>query len=421
MKDRGTNNGALKVLKQVLISTSIVAITLFVFDLILIASGLFPPSYEKGDAELGWTTHAPLDGRYDVCLDMTRNERVKYFRNDIGVRSELSAAELAQIDDKLIVAAVGDSHSDLCMTNRETHQGVLQDKLGELGIHSIVLSNGVGRYSPLQAYLLFRERLREYEPDVVVMNLYTGNDFVDLLRVDDRPHFSLAEGEYVISEPVWMRYANPQRTYRSRVAFVIRKLADSTGVRNSWLRLRMLSDTVGSQDAGIAALVDYIQDVRLSVEPDVGYPGALAAQFLNQQLFLHHFPSATDESLNRVSALMQLANTENPETVFVMSPIPSYQLATDAADYDRALLKTLARLPINDEAAKYLERTLYYKLESISRENDWIFVDNLSALHAVTGDTRFYNAFDYHLTVHASYVIGENQAREIAKQVATRR
>ena len=402
------------ILRGAAVYALIVALTLGVLDLLLIGLGLFPPQYETGDPELGWATRAPETGNQDTCFDMVADKRVDYFRNELGIRTNKSAAELHALESGLVIAAVGDSHSDQCMANAATHQGVLETRLQESGFDVVVLSNGVGRYSPLQAYLLFKSRLAQFGPDVLVLNLYTGNDFIDILRIDDRPHLVADGDSYRIAAPVWMRYADPDTAYRSRVAFIARKLGDSIGVRDRWIRLKLLSRTAGSDAGGLADKFRYIGDVRKSVEPSVGYSGALAAQFLNQQLYFHHFPDAPDEAIRRIDRLMQMIREELPDTLLVMSPIPSYQLATPTGNISEPLRKTMQRLPISNERSREVENRLYASLRGMADSHGWIFVDNLEGLSTYAGTDILYNRFDYHVTEAASDIIGELEAIAIA-------
>ncbi len=402
------------------IYTVILTVTLALFDIALISLGVLPPQYEYGDPDLGWSTLATQALPYDSCMDMTTNTRIDFFRNELGIRTDLTETDLRAARGKLIVAAVGDSHSDQCMSNSETHQGVLERQLVERGVDSLVLSNGVGRYSPLQAYLLFKKRLRQFDVDVLVMNLYTGNDFIDILRIDDRPYFVPDGPDYKIAEPAWMRYSDPNEVYRSRVAYIGREFADRIGIRETWFRLRMLSTTAGSQDKSVLKLVGYINDIRRSVEDSVGYSGSLSAQFLNQQLFLHHFPESKAEAIRRIDALMEIARSENPNLLLVMSPIPSYQVVTADADTDEALKVTLERLPITSDGSRRQEEDLYIQLKVLAAKHQWVFVDNLGALREYSGDRRLYNEFDYHVTRAASEVIGRLQAEVIAAALENR-
>jgi uncharacterized protein YbgA (DUF1722 family) len=261
----------------------------------------------------------------------------------------------------------------------------------------------------LQDYLVFKKLLKKYAPDALLVNFYTGNDFYDLLRIDDRPHF-VASGEgYQIAEPVWYRYEDPRVQRRSRVLFLLRSLANATGIRNLVVHLQFLYRMAVEQRAGFGAVIGYFRDLRKSVEPSVGYKEAFTAQFLNQQIFFHWFPGARQESIKRVRALLELARRENPNTLLILSALPSYELV-EQRPVDKALLRTLERLPITYEGGVREEQELYDVLHRLANEEGWLFVDNLAALRRYPGRDRLYNDYDYHLLPAASTIIGKEQA-----------
>src|SRR5207247_758775 len=179
------------------------------------------------------------------------------------------------------IAVTGDSQTDLCAPNAETHPGVLETELVAQGLPAVVLAYGVGRYSPLQDYLAFRKVLRPYNPDAWVLNFYTGNDFLDILRVDDRPHFVPADLGYLIGEPVWFLYDDPRVQRWSRVLFAFRLVADKTGLRGAYLRVRELQQVAAEQGLGLRAVIAYLNHLRKAREPSVGYAEALAATMRN--------------------------------------------------------------------------------------------------------------------------------------------
>jgi hypothetical protein len=267
----------------------------------------------------------------------------------------------------------------------------------------------VGGYSPLQDYLVFKKLLGKYAPDALLLNFYTGNDFYDLLRIDDRPHFVASGSGYRIAEPVWYQYEDPRVQHRSRALFLLGSAANAAGIGHLVVRLSALRKTAAEQGVGFRAVVGYLGDLRKAVEPSLGYRGAFAAQFLNQQIFFHWFPGARRESIRRVRALLELARKENPNTLLILSALPSYELIQQRP-VDEALLRTLDRLPITYEGGVREEQELYDALRQVAGEAGWVFVDNLPALRGHRGADRLYNDFDYHLLPIASTIIGKNQA-----------
>ena len=236
-----TSYRARRVLISMLTYGGIIAVTLVLVDLVCIVSGVFPPTQNYGDADLGWRSSPPTGQMLvDRCTDSSTGEVINYVRNEDGVRTPRSVREIQADAASFKIAVTGDSQTNLCAPNAETHPGVLEAELVAQGSPSVVLAYGVGRYSPLQDYLAFRKVLRPYNPGALVLNFYTGNDFLDLLRADDRPHFVPADSGYWIGEPVWFLYDDPRVQRWSRVLLAFRLVADKTGLRGAYLRLRQL-------------------------------------------------------------------------------------------------------------------------------------------------------------------------------------
>lgn len=392
---------------------AIIATTLLVADGVCIALGLFPPTHNYGDPDLGWRSASPT-GRmsFGQCVEFGTGVTIRYERNEDGVRTSLSNITIRADSGSMKIGVTGDSQTDLCAPNAEIHSGVLESELVSHGVPAMVLTFGAGRYSPLQGYLAFRKVLLPYRPQVLVLNIYTGNDFYDILRVDDRPHLALADSGYRIAPPVWYSLDDPTIQRRSRVLFAIRTMADKTGVRHLYFRLAELRRLGAQQGAGMSAVLAYMHDLWLAREPSVGYSDAFTAQMLNQQLFFHHFPGSQKESLRRIEALLRTIREENPGLLLVLSPLPSYEL-TGEKPVDTALLQTLERLPLTYDEGVRQEGALYEQLREIASVQGWAFVDNLAALKSYRGTERLYNGFDYHLLPIASTLIGQAQAATI--------
>jgi len=223
---------------------AITVVTLVVVDLVLIALGLFPPQPAYGDAELGWVgAQATGEMSEQMCADYVAEVMVSTIRNEDGLRTSHSANEFRSNEDLFKIAVSGDSQTDLCAPNEETHFGVLERELTVANLPSATFSGGVGKYSPLQAYLAVKKFFPNYAPNAFVLNLYTGNDFYDMLRVDDRPHFVPDTIGYRIAPPIWYQETPPGTVRHSRVLFALHSLAQATGLRNTWIRVRYLRDT----------------------------------------------------------------------------------------------------------------------------------------------------------------------------------
>lgn len=398
----------------------VTAITLALLDGALILTGLFPPRYDRGDARVGWIAGAATgEQRVDRCIDLESGAWLTFDRNEDGARTALSRTALVGSGPRFEVVVSGDSHTDLCAPNPLTHFGFTERFLDSAGVPSAAYANGAGKYSPLQAYLAIKPILESYRSDAFVLNLYTGNDFYDILRIDDRP-FLTRDGEtYRVAEPVWYTLDPPDANGRSRVVYAARKAAEAVGIRQLALRLRYLRRTAAEQGEGMSTVFGYMNDLRKSSSDSVGYPQAFSAQMLNQQLFFHHFPQSKDESVRRIQALLRLIREAHPEVVLVLSPIPSYQLVLQSGP-DPIFSDVFSRLPITFDGGVAQEDTLYRGLQALADSAGWIFVDNLTALRASAPADSLFNHHDYHITPRASEVIGRQQATALQRARTSR-
>lgn len=402
-----------KIVRGASVYAVIIVLTLVLFDGVLLLTGLFEPPSNYGHPTVGWVSVTPT-GEMETfpCFDPGSGVTVPIDRNERGYRTSVSVVDLAAENDWFEIAVSGDSHTDQCMTNEDMHFGVMGEQLTALGTEAAVFSYGAGRYSPLQEYLAVREGVEDFAPDALVINLYTGNDFYDILRVDDRPHFVRVGEGYEVAPPVWYEYDVPGTRKRSRVLYAASKVADRIGVAGLWTRLRYLGATAREQGSGLGSVASYIFDLRKATDSDAGYAAAFAAQILNQQLFFYRFPGSDDESIRRVRALMDLIREEHPGMLLVMSPIPSYQLVQETP-VDQAFQDVLDNLPVTYEDGVRAEQELFDRLKTEAEAAGWLFVDNLAPLHAYQGPERLYNDFDYHVTLKANEVIGRNEALAI--------
>lgn len=403
-----------KLVFALLLLTVSVGSTVAIVDGALVYFDLFPPRYEYGEPELGFAPHMPGRVMKDSCTDNVTGAEVTIVKNELGIRTDVAVPELLSGQDRLKIAVVGDSQTELCTPNPLTHPGVLEKELRHWEPRAVTLSYGRGRYSPLQAYLLFKKRLKQFNPQVLLINLYTGNDFYDMLRVDDRPYLAKHDGTgtYDLHEPVWLKYEDPRAQHRSRVLYVVRSALKEAGIHDLFIRLQFLVGLANEQKQGFGKAIFYMSDLRAAVNSDVGYPAAYAAQMLNQQIFFHHFPATIEESRSRIRFLMEMIRKENPDMLLVMSPIPSYQLVQQQP-VDQEFLQTISRMPFTYEDGLHQEEALYYSTKEVAQKLGWLFVDNLIALRAYKGSDRLFNVFDYHVTPAASTIIGTNEAQAL--------
>ncbi len=82
------------------------------------------------------------------------------------------------------ILVTGDSHIDGVVNNNESFPHVLESKLNLTSQPSKfeILNGGVGYYGPDQ-YFLFLHKYLFLKPDIYIVVIYTGNDFLDTARI----------------------------------------------------------------------------------------------------------------------------------------------------------------------------------------------------------------------------------------------
>ena len=127
--------------------------------------------------------------------------------------------------DTYRIAVLGDSFTAALNVDKDrTFWSVLARKLGECGAFGgkkiEALDFGVGGYGTAQELITLRTRVWKYDPDMVLLAFYPGNDVlnneqrVNPNNGEDAPYFVFKEGTLVLDEPSRQRHApDPARLY----------------------------------------------------------------------------------------------------------------------------------------------------------------------------------------------------------------
>lgn len=403
-------------LRRVLPAAALAVASLFLLDALLILLDVLPPRRVFGDPELGfrepegtgvvrtwqsphWRFHHSDSGR------IVLNER--------GFRTSRSVAEILRDTTRCRVAVIGDSQTDLPYRNDLTHPFIVQTGLRAGGLSGVeVLSAGRGRYSPLQAYLYFCAVVRDCRPQVLVLNLYTGNDLFDLVREDDRPVLQKDGDGYRVAPPVWYQYDDPALrdswTGQSRVLFAASRLLRWTGLSPYAARVRFLYPLARTQGGGAVEILGYLRDLSGTVEQGIPFPRAYGSQVLNQYLFFRSFPVARAESLSRLGWLLRRIRSENPSLRTVLSPIPSAALAGAIAG-DPLYARRLAAARCDAPAVAQEEGLLYAAAVDSARAAGWDIIDNREVFSRLARVPDLYMWEDLHLSPLACRFLAENE------------
>jgi hypothetical protein len=379
----------------------ITVITLALLDGAMMATGAFPPRYKKGHPTLGFYEFRHQDGGYHRRCPLPEcggKPYKEFWKNEEGFFSSRSMPDFLERPTGKRVVTLGDSHGDLTYAFPYTHMGVLERELRAGGWQGAeVLGAGHGRWSPMQSLTLYEEKLSPpIHPEVVVLNFYTGNDFYDLIRSDDRPNLKhLPDGSYTLAPPLWVAYTDPtsERFWqKSRVLYAGHLLLDAAGIENKYEKLTYAVSSADAYGGSFFDALEYIYHLAQTEDKGLWYSAAIGAQALNQALFFHHFPGSLEESQSRaryiLGATAKRLQAAGDRTTLVLAPIPSRMLAKpDYVDpvYDRIL----TRVPLTKAEVLDMEAKAYESLRASAAAEGWLFVDTLPALREGSNDDYF--------------------------------
>lgn len=395
-------------------------------DVVLCVLGVFEPRYPAGDPVLGiWLKQAGASGivRTSILPELAGDPVIgRYERNEDGFASSGTMDAFRAVSGGARIVSLGDSHTDLYYNFAHTHMGVLEAELVESwNADSRVLGAGHGFYSILQSWLLYRTRLGELKPDAIILNFYTGNDLYDLIRQDDRPYLvPLEGGGFDIHPPRWVAYVpdtNRPLWSRSRLIYAVNFSLTRVGLEHLAAKTRAAWTAARAYGGDPLSSLHYLNDVRNSRDPELWYPGAAAAQALNQALFFHHFEGASDESLRRVRFVLSSMREAYPDCLLILSMIPSRCLAHGAGQ-DVALDRVLARLPLTRAEVRRQEEGLYRNVAAIGVESGWLIADPLASL--MRAGEECYFSSDWHIAPVGSRIVGRAQAEVLLAALRAR-
>jgi len=104
-----------------------------------------------------------------------KNVKVSY--NSNGWRDKDKQHSLNDTTDTFRIAVLGDSFMEAYSVElQNSFARQLEDSMRQMGINTEVYNFGVGGYGTLQEFLVYQEVARRYNPDLVLLGMYLGND-----------------------------------------------------------------------------------------------------------------------------------------------------------------------------------------------------------------------------------------------------
>lgn len=129
----------------------------------------FDPGLIKYDRYLGWKLTPNWKGRHKHHdFDVTYSTNQYGFRGNFDEKEELTSRRYAVVGDSFTFSyGVNDNETFVHLLNSEKSEG------------NIFLNFGVPGYSTDQEYLIIKERVFYFSPDVILLVVYLANDLFD--------------------------------------------------------------------------------------------------------------------------------------------------------------------------------------------------------------------------------------------------
>jgi hypothetical protein len=154
---------------------------------VLVAQGTLPnrlPADVFASHPIGWTLEPDLHARI-----VSTNGLVEIRVNDDGFRDDNYAQARTDGVSRLLV--LGDSFTLALETPQEETFHTLLETVYAGDVE--VIAMGASGYQPAQERLVYEHLGAAYDPDVVLLMLYTGNDLTGNTEWPDLPYYSLGE------------------------------------------------------------------------------------------------------------------------------------------------------------------------------------------------------------------------------------
>lgn len=319
--------------------------------------------------------------------------------NNQGLREDLDT-RYERTPGVYRILVTGDSHTDGTVFNAETYANQLEAQLQVDGFQAEVLNGGVASYNTLQELLWYHLLGRPYQPDLLIVGVYAGNDLGELqdfdqVKVQDDDSV-LIDGKLLEPKPL------------------------SLGDRfSTWLNHQMLTTIVRGA----------ILNLRYQSAPD---PRSAAHhtcrgcywQSLNQIYKFYRGEYDWQATLERFDGVMQefsrLTQKNNTQLVVVVIPTKRQVegLQADAERYQKAAgqlqlpAELIAAPPTFDDQA-------YQEILRLCQENGIPTLGLLPDLQQAfqeNGQQALYYVTDWHLNPDGQQAVGQAIARYLETQ-----
>jgi len=378
-----------------------------------------------GDAALGFVTPANFTEtfvfpEYGGWLTMKTN--------NLGFHEDRDTS-LTKAPGVTRIVVVGDSQTAGECANNENYPNILEDRLNAGGGKFEVLNAGTGRYSPYQYYTKTTRQVLQLKPDRLIVGLYIGNDFMDLIRQDDRPYLTLEPDRTVKAHrPEFVILDDPESApgllESTRIVSLAKPVLGPT-LLYQLRRARMLWHDAANEHHTVVDVMRYMWEVKKLTDISLGF----MTQSMLQHVWFNRFPDSLDNALylNRYVMIQfrELCRRNGIQLAYVLIPT---KLEIEPDDM-RAVIGQVTRY----DPAYTLERLQAFE----DRLTDRVLqdcadlsipaVDLRQPMRERRNGARLYYPEEMHLNANGNRVIAgilhdwiEHQSPEMPQNVANR-
>jgi hypothetical protein len=226
--------------------------------------------------------------------------------------------------DSITIVILGDSHLRFSDKDSNKNQAYfLHQLLQKSGISARIVVYGYGGYSFLQSFLYFDKFLKKFNPDIILYQLYSGNDFYDLLRNDDRPTIDVTNQK--IQNPYWINFRpnNENTSYPkdSRIAHIIFNSIPKTKIA---LQNKVLKHNFKVNNFNKGSAKEFSQKMKLAKSNVLQEKYSYLSQFLQQYLLSEIVGNEYFSVLShKTKYSLQIVNQIVPKTKIYFINLPS--------------------------------------------------------------------------------------------------
>jgi hypothetical protein len=408
------------VLFKAILLTLTLVLCLGIAEIGLRIAGVAATGPQYGDPVLGF---GPARNAYSTFYFAEYGGMLTMKTNSLGFFEDADTAPV-KAPGTYRVAVVGDSQTAGECANSESYPNVLERMLnGSRNTESVELINaGAGRYSPYQYLVKTKTKILPLKPDHLIVGIYAGNDFMDLLRPDDRPYLVIKpDGGIEHHRPDFSILDDPDQPpslfASSRVVSFMRPILGPT-VLYQIQRAKMLVHDASGHENSYLDVAKYMLEVKQLTDISLGF----MTQSLLQQVWFQHFPKTLPSAflLNKyvMKQFRELCAANGIRLTYVIIPTKLEIEPEQFAD----VLDKIARhnKSMTIEKLQAFEAGLRAETVRSCNELGIEVVDLQGELSTRRAGRRFYNPQEMHLTVAGNRAVALILYETLGKSIRER-